>query len=360
MIRRPPRSTLDRSSAASDVYKRQGSRNEYRFSFQDVVLLRTAHELRAAQVPPRRLLRSLRQLRARLPAAAPPTGLRPPGLGHAVNTGYAVVHGDEHVGALLFDAPGNGGRQAVAIDHAVGHQVVHMAGAQQAQAADVQVAQATQALTQQQAAKPQGKVIQPSVRRYAVQLLEERDLDLWADRADQLLQAQSVATAQAAAAHQALTAKSGARAIAERAQAKLLNANDSGSIPAAQAAITREEAMVAQFDRQALAKEGGQRGKAEADLAAARAELAARLSQQWNEALESLPAANVVDGLALQRRWKASQQRKSPQSPWDTTTIPFGNTTLGFPAPGSNDFTCLLYTSPSPRDRTTSRMPSSA
>jgi len=214
--------------------------------------------------------------------------------------------------------------------------------AQQAQAADAQVAQATQALTQQQAAKPQGKVIQPSVRRYAVQLLEERDLDLWADRADQLMQAQSVATAQAAVAHQALSAKSGARAMAERAQATLLNANDPGSIPAAQAAITREETMVAEFDRQALAKEGGQRGKAEADLAAARAELTARLSQQWNEALESLPATNVVDGLALQRRWKASQQRKSPQSPWDTTTIPFGNTTLGFPAPGTNDFTSLV------------------
>ena len=30
MIRRPPRSTLDRSSAASDVYKRQGSRGRLR------------------------------------------------------------------------------------------------------------------------------------------------------------------------------------------------------------------------------------------------------------------------------------------------------------------------------------------
>jgi hypothetical protein len=189
--------------------------------------------------------------------------------------------------------------------------------AQQAQAADVQVAQATQALTQQQAAKPQGKVIQPSVRRYAVQLLEERDLDLWADRADQLMQAQSVATAQAAAAHQALTAKSGARAIAERAQAKLLNANDSGSIPAAQAAITREEAMVAQFDRQALAKEGGQRGKAEADLAAARAELAARLSQQWNEALESLPARQC-------RRWIGVAAPLESQSATEVSTVTMG------------------------------------
>lgn len=214
--------------------------------------------------------------------------------------------------------------------------------AQQAQAADAQVAQAAQALTQQQAAKPQGKVTQPSVRRYAVQLLEVRDLDLWADRTDQLMQAQSAASIQAAAAHQALSAKAGARAIAERAQARLLNANDPGSIPAAQAAITREEAMVAELDRQALAKEGGQRGKAEADLAAARTELAARLSQQWNEALESLPASNVVDGLALQRRWKASQQRPPSQSPWDTTTIPFGNATLGFPAPGTGDFTALV------------------
>ena len=30
MIRRPPRSTLDRSSAASDVYKRQGIRDRWR------------------------------------------------------------------------------------------------------------------------------------------------------------------------------------------------------------------------------------------------------------------------------------------------------------------------------------------
>ena len=34
MIRRPPRSTLDRSSAASDVYKRQGSIGSY-FDYQD-------------------------------------------------------------------------------------------------------------------------------------------------------------------------------------------------------------------------------------------------------------------------------------------------------------------------------------
>lgn len=48
----------------------------YRFSFRDVVLLRSAHELRANGVPTRRLLRSLRVLKEELPADAPLAGLR--------------------------------------------------------------------------------------------------------------------------------------------------------------------------------------------------------------------------------------------------------------------------------------------
>ena len=59
------------------------------------------------------------------------------------------------------------------------------------------------------------------------------------------------------------------------------------------------------------------------------------------KALKSLPAAAVVDRLA-HRRWTASQQRHAPQTPWDVTTIPFGNTTWGFPPPGSPDFTALV------------------
>ncbi|MCS6329499.1 MAG: hypothetical protein H8K06_20840, partial [Nitrospira sp.] len=104
----------------------------------------------------------------------------------------------------------------------------------------------------------------------------------------------------------------------------------------------RQETLAAELDRQALAKEGGQRGKAMADLIAARAALTTRLAAQWNEALKSLPAAAVVDGLALHRRWTASQQRQAPQTPWDVTTVPFGNATLGFPPPGSADFTALV------------------
>jgi hypothetical protein len=213
---------------------------------------------------------------------------------------------------------------------------------QQAQAAQAQVAQAVQVLAQQQAAKPQGKVIQPTVRRYAVQLLEARDLDEWDNRVEQMTQAHTTALAHAAAAQQAVSARDGSRLLAERAQAKLLNAADPDSIPAAQQMAVGQETLAAELDRQVLAKEGGQRGKATSDLLAARASLTTRLAAQWNEALKSLSAAAVVDGLALHRRWTSSQQRQAPHSPWDVTTIPFGNATLGFPPLGSPDFTALL------------------
>lgn len=45
----------------------RGPRNGYRFSFQDLVLLRTARELAHARVPPRRIRRALRDLARRLP-----------------------------------------------------------------------------------------------------------------------------------------------------------------------------------------------------------------------------------------------------------------------------------------------------
>jgi tetratricopeptide (TPR) repeat protein len=49
----------------------RGRRGEYRFSFQDLVLLRTARGLRAANVPPRRLVSALRRLREQLPEGSP-------------------------------------------------------------------------------------------------------------------------------------------------------------------------------------------------------------------------------------------------------------------------------------------------
>jgi tetratricopeptide (TPR) repeat protein len=45
----------------------RGTRNEYRFSFQDLILLRTARELQGSGVPRSRLRRALESLQARLP-----------------------------------------------------------------------------------------------------------------------------------------------------------------------------------------------------------------------------------------------------------------------------------------------------
>ena len=49
----------------------RGRRGEYRFSFQDLVLLRTAKELRASRVPPRRLRKALARLKQQLPRGRP-------------------------------------------------------------------------------------------------------------------------------------------------------------------------------------------------------------------------------------------------------------------------------------------------
>jgi DNA-binding transcriptional MerR regulator len=53
----------------------RGPRREYRFSFQDLVILRTARALVQAKVPPRRIGRSLTALRRQLPKSVPLTGL---------------------------------------------------------------------------------------------------------------------------------------------------------------------------------------------------------------------------------------------------------------------------------------------
>lgn len=54
----------------------RGPRGEYRFSFQDVVLLRTAKGLLDASVPPRKVRNALRRLKEQLPAGRPLTGVR--------------------------------------------------------------------------------------------------------------------------------------------------------------------------------------------------------------------------------------------------------------------------------------------
>ncbi len=71
-----PRSALRALIGAGFVSPARGPRGAWRFSFQDLILLRTARSLAAAKVPQRRIIRSLKDLRGHLPDTMPLTGLR--------------------------------------------------------------------------------------------------------------------------------------------------------------------------------------------------------------------------------------------------------------------------------------------
>ena len=70
-----PRSAIHGLIRAGFVAPTRGARNAYRFSFQDLIVLRTARALAAAKVPTRRINQSLRALRRKLPATMPLAGL---------------------------------------------------------------------------------------------------------------------------------------------------------------------------------------------------------------------------------------------------------------------------------------------
>ena len=70
-----PRSTIRSLINAGFVSPARGPRNAWRFSFQDLIVLRAARGLAVANVPNKRITRSIRQLRRQLPASMPLSGL---------------------------------------------------------------------------------------------------------------------------------------------------------------------------------------------------------------------------------------------------------------------------------------------
>lgn len=85
-----PRSVVGGLIDAGFVAPTRGRRREYRFTFQDLVVLRAAQALSEARIPRTRILRSLRRLRSQLPSEAPLAGLRIEAIGDAV----VVTEGD--------------------------------------------------------------------------------------------------------------------------------------------------------------------------------------------------------------------------------------------------------------------------
>jgi tetratricopeptide (TPR) repeat protein len=72
---RLPRSTIRGLIKAGFVSPTRGPRNALRFSFQDLIVLRTARALSDAHVSPKRITKSLRELRRLLPGDLPLCGL---------------------------------------------------------------------------------------------------------------------------------------------------------------------------------------------------------------------------------------------------------------------------------------------
>ena len=70
-----PRSTIDALVRAGFVTPTRGARNSLRFTFQDVIVLRTAQSLVRAQIAPKRITAALKALRAQLPESMPLSGL---------------------------------------------------------------------------------------------------------------------------------------------------------------------------------------------------------------------------------------------------------------------------------------------
>ncbi|RZT97802.1 tetratricopeptide repeat protein [Rivibacter subsaxonicus] len=97
------RSVISSIIGAGFVTPVRGARNEYRFSFQDVVLLRTAHDLRTARIPRRRVLRALQILKDKLPVELPLSGLRITAIGNDVVVREGTTHREVETGQLLFD-----------------------------------------------------------------------------------------------------------------------------------------------------------------------------------------------------------------------------------------------------------------
>lgn len=95
-----------RLAKAGIVAPERSEGREYRFGFRDLIVLRTARSLYAANVPPRRVTAALRRLRAELPGTLPISGLRVSARGCevVVREGAALRHVDSGQLLLDFDA----------------------------------------------------------------------------------------------------------------------------------------------------------------------------------------------------------------------------------------------------------------
>src|SRR6202011_1861457 len=87
---------------AGFVSPARGPRREYRLSFHDLIVLRAAQGLREAKLPPARILRSLRRLRAQLPDRVPLSGLHIEAVGDSVVVSEGQTQWQPDDGQYIF------------------------------------------------------------------------------------------------------------------------------------------------------------------------------------------------------------------------------------------------------------------
>jgi tetratricopeptide (TPR) repeat protein len=116
---RLPRSTIRAMASAGFVTPARGPRNTLLFSFQDLIVLRTAQALASANVPAKRITRSLKELRRQLPETMPLSGLSITAVGEQVvvrdSAGQRQVESGQYV--LDFEGDPASGSLSV-IEHA--------------------------------------------------------------------------------------------------------------------------------------------------------------------------------------------------------------------------------------------------
>jgi tetratricopeptide (TPR) repeat protein len=114
LLRVPP-ATLRALVAAGFVTPARGPRNAWRFSFQDLIVLRTAQALADAHVPQRRIIKSVRELARHLPDSMPLSGLSLAAVGDRVVVREGGARWQADSGQYLLEFGGDPSKGALEV-----------------------------------------------------------------------------------------------------------------------------------------------------------------------------------------------------------------------------------------------------
>ena len=112
---RLPRRTISALVKAGFVNPERGPRRALKFSFQDLIVLRTAQSLSDAKVPAARITRSLKALRLQLPAEMPLSGLSIGAVGDKVVVRDGSGRRQAESGQYLLAFEGDPSRNALSV-----------------------------------------------------------------------------------------------------------------------------------------------------------------------------------------------------------------------------------------------------